>query len=123
MPQLEEILSYETRVWEALVTGDKASDEALLMPEFLGVYPEGFANAEDHSAQLNGGASVADYALSEARLLPVGGDHVMLSYLAEFRRVGRSEAEAMYVSSLWQRQGDGWRNLFSQDTPVGPGVV
>ena len=46
----------------------------------------------------------------------------MLCYRASFRRVGGDAREAMYVSSLWQRDAKGWRNLFSQDTPVGPAV-
>ena len=28
----------------------------------------------------------------------------------------------MFVSSLWQRQGGAWINLFSQDTPAGAAV-
>lgn len=122
LPELDEMLALETRVWEALVRGDAAADAELLLPEFLGVYPDGFAGGEDHAGQLDGGPTVAEFTLSEARLLPVGAAHVMLSYRAAFRRVGREAEEAMYVSSLWQRDGAGWRNLFSQDTPVGEGV-
>lgn len=121
-PTIEEMLKLETRVWQALVTGDGAADAALLLPEFLGVYPDGFAGAEDHAGQLDGGPTVAAFTLSQARVLPVGEAHVMLCYHAAFRRVGRAAGEAMYVSSLWQREGEGWRNLFSQDTPVGDAV-
>lgn len=122
-PTIEEILDLERRVWGALVRGDAAGDADLLCPGFLGVYPDGFAGREDHAGQLSGGPAVAEFTLSEARLLPVGRDHAMLCYLARFRRVSAATQEAMYVSSLWQRDGaGGWRNLFSQDTPVGPGV-
>jgi hypothetical protein len=121
-PTIAEILALERQVWQALVSGDADADAAVLLPEFLGVYPDGFAGREEHAGQLAGGPTVAGFTLSEARLLPVGADHVMLSYRAEFRRVDRRAAEAMYVSSLWQRNEDGWRNLFSQDTPVGAGV-
>ena len=119
---IEDLLTLERRVWQALVDGDAAEDADLLLPEFLGVYPDGFAGRDDHAGQLNSGPTVAEYALSEARVLPVGQGHAMLCYRAAFRRVGAAESEAMYVSSLWQRDGDGWRNLFSQDTPVGPAV-
>ncbi|MDU8926469.1 nuclear transport factor 2 family protein [Alisedimentitalea sp. MJ-SS2] len=121
-PTIAEMLALEEVVWRALVTGDRNADHDMLLPEFLGVYPDGFAGRDDHSGQLEAGPSVASYDLSKARLLPVGQDHVMLCYLARFRRVGVRENEAMYVSSLWQRGPEGWRNLFSQDTPVGPGV-
>lgn len=119
---LNEILEMEQRVWRALCEGDGAADEALLMPGFVGVYPDGVSGREAHAGQLDAGASVATYALNEARVLPVGAEHVMLIYNVRFRRIGRDADEAMYVSSLWQRVEDGWRNLFSQDTPHGEGV-
>ena len=121
-PSLDEMLTLERRVWQALVDGDAAGDAALLLPEFLGVYPDGFAGRADHAGQLEAGPSVAEFTLGEARLFAVGADHVMLCYRASFRRVGGDAREAMYVSSLWQRDAKGWRNLFSQDTPVGPAV-
>ncbi len=115
---LAELLAMETRVWQALLEGDAGQDRALLLPEFLGVYPSGFSGREGHAEQLEGGPSVARYHLSEARVLPVGERHVMLCYRAEYLRIGAAGEEAMYVSSLWQREGAAWRNLFSQDTPV-----
>ncbi len=122
MGTLDEMLVLERRVWQALVTGDGAADAALLAPGFVGVYPDGIAGAGDHAGQLDAGPTVADYTLSEAHIMPVGADHVMLIYRAAFTRVGAGAEEAMYVSSLWRREAGGWRNTFSQDTPVGPPV-
>ncbi|SLN69951.1 hypothetical protein PEL8287_03895 [Roseovarius litorisediminis] len=116
---LKEILVCEHAVWRALVEGDAAADKNLLLPDFLGVYPTGFAGRDDHAGQLSGGPSVERYALTEARLLEVGKDHRLLCYRAEYLRIGETQSEAMYVSSLWQRTGAGWKNLFSQDTRVG----
>lgn len=115
---LTALLEVETRVWEALRQGDAGADAALLLPEFLGVYPTGFSGPADHAGQLDSGPSVAAYKLSEARAFAVGERHAMLCYRAAYRRTGSEQDEAMYVSSLWQREGQGWRNLFSQDTPV-----
>ncbi len=126
MGTLDEMLALEHRVWQALLTGDGAADAALLAPGFVGVYPDGIAGAAngagDHAGQLDAGPTVANYTLSEARIMPVGADHVMLIYRAAFTRVGAGAEEAMYVSSLWRREAGGWRNIFSQDTPVGPPV-
>lgn len=112
-----ELLGHETRVWLALQQGDCAANTALLAPSFLGVYPSGFSDRAGHVAQLTGGPSIASFDLSAARAFAVGRDHAMLCYTARFIRAGREEAEHMYVSSLWQRDGQGWRNVFSQDTP------
>ncbi|WP_422028941.1 DUF4440 domain-containing protein [Roseovarius sp.] len=117
-PDLQEILALEEAVWQALVSGDAAADAALLAPDFLGVYPSGFAGREEHAGQLADGPSVASYALSEARLVPAGAGHVLLCYRADYRWARDGAASAMYVSSLWRRDANGWRNLFSQDTPA-----
>ena len=121
-PDLTEILDLENAVWQALVTGDADADHALLLPEFLGVYPSGFSDRDGHSGQLSAGPSVQDYTLTDARLTPVGTEHVMLSYRADYRRIDVLARDVMYVSSLWQRSGSVWRNLFSQDTPAEPGT-
>ncbi|WP_116133755.1 nuclear transport factor 2 family protein [Tropicimonas sp. IMCC34043] len=117
--ELETMLACETAVWQALLTGDAAADAALLEAGFLGVYATGFGDRAEHAAQLAGGPTVAGYRLSEARLLPLAPGVVLLAYRADFTRVGASEEEAMYVSSIWRRDGDGWRNVFSQDTAAG----
>ena len=115
---LEPVLASERAVWDALVAGDAAADAALLAPEFLGVYPTGFAGRADHVAQLAAGPTVAAYALSDVRLVPMGPDHALLAYRADYTRAGGARIEAMFVSSVWRREGAGWVNIFSQDTPV-----
>ncbi|MCU9837787.1 nuclear transport factor 2 family protein [Ruegeria sp. WL0004] len=118
MDRLNELLEQETQVWQALVSGDGAADAALLSPEFLGVYSDGFAGRDAHAGQLAGGPTVISFELSEARVIELAPDCAVLSYLARFRRVGRDGDEQMFVSSIWRRQAGGWINLFSQDTPA-----
>jgi len=115
---LDQILAMEHAVWSALVAGDAAADGALRDPGFLGVYPTGFAGRADHVAQLAAGPTVAEYRISGAQVLPMGPDHALLAYRADYRRAGAATDEAMYVASVWRRDGAGWVNLFSQDTPA-----
>lgn len=115
---LTEILEQETRVWQALVEGNAEADKAALHADFLGVYPSGFATRSDHCDQLQEGPTVSSFELTNPRLLQLGKDHVCLSYLAVYHRPGAASRDTMYVSSIWQRQGQGWLNLFSQDTPT-----
>ena len=119
---LAELLAAETGVWQALNAGDAEADAAVLAPEFIGVYPDGIAGADIHAGQLDDGPTIADYALSQARAMAVGEGHGLLVYHVRYLRAGKREWEAMYVSSLWRREAAGWRNLFSQDTPVGAAV-
>lgn len=115
--RLEDVVALETRVWQALVDGAASADEDLLLPDFLGVYPTGFSDRAGHAEQLAHGPSIASYHLEQARVIAVGPDHVILSYLATFKRAKADASEQMYVSSLWARRDGRWRNLFSQDTP------
>jgi hypothetical protein len=117
---VDEVLRFETAVWQALVDGDQNADGRLLAADFLGVYPTGFAGRDGHVAQLSHGPTVASFELSSVRALEVGDDAVLLVYRAEYQRVSdgpEPDSEAMYVSSLWCRRGERWVNTFSQDTP------
>lgn len=115
---LEELRQCETRVWEALVQGDQQADAQALHADFLGVYPDGFAGKAEHVQQLEDGPTIARFALSACRVLPLTQDCAVFSYRAEFLRPSRQVPEAMYVSSIWQRTAGGWVNVFSQDTPA-----
>jgi len=115
---LEFFVGLERAVWDALVAGDAEADAACLSEDFLGVYPSGFSGRSGHSRQLANGPTVAAYRIMHARILTVAPGHVLLAYLAAYRRPGSDRDEAMYVSSLWSDRDGGWRNVFSQDTPV-----
>lgn len=119
MAGLDDILALERAVWEALRQGDAAADAALLAEGFVGLYATGFAGRAEHAGQLAQGPTVAAYRLSEARLLALAEEVVLLAYRADYRRVGGAEEEAMYVASVWRLGPEGWRNIFSQDTAVG----
>ncbi|MFB7251913.1 DUF4440 domain-containing protein [Microbacterium sp. NPDC056234] len=108
----------ESKVWAAQVSGDADADRELLSGDFVGVYPTGFAARDDHVEQLSNGPVIASFTISHARLIVVSAVSVMLSYRADYKRPGGSQSEAMFVSSLWGRDGGRWQNTFSQDTPV-----
>ena len=116
---IEQLLELETAVWTALASGDKEADTRLLADNFLGVYPSGFAVKADHTGQLQNGPTIATYTLSEAKLMSLAENVVLLSYRADYTRRNGSEIgelETMYISSIWQKIDDEWKNVFSQDT-------
>ncbi len=120
---IADFIRLETEVWYALVGGDAQADARLLSDDFLGVYPSGFADRSDHVGQLADGPTVAEFELSEERLVTLTNTVVLFSYRADFRRSRSAEAserEVMYVSSLWCLRNDSWVNVFSQDTPRSP---
>ncbi len=112
------LVELETQVWQSLVDGDPAADEALLADDFVGVYPTGLADRAEHVGQLAGGPTVATFELSDVRAFAVADDSWMLTYRAEYVRPRPDTLpESMYVSSLWCRRHGRWVNVFSQDTP------
>lgn len=117
---VDEILECEHKVWNALVDGNQQADAAALHHDFLGVYSSGFAAKDDHVDQLAQGPTIKSYQLLDARTMPLGEGHVLLSYKATFTRASRDDPEDMYVSSIWKHTRQGWVNVFSQDTPADP---
>lgn len=116
--EIEELIGLETEVWQALVAGDPEADARLLAEDFVGVYPTGFADRDDHCEQLSGGPTVRTFALSEARMFVVSETAMLLSYRAVYERATEdARSESMYVSSLWCQRHARWVNVFSQDTP------
>ncbi len=118
------ILEHEQKVWQALVDGDAELDRQMLSDDFLGVYPSGFSDRLGHVAQLADGPSMSAFELSEARLMSLGDDQVLLAYRADYQPhvAGPDDPwKAMYISSLWSYRDGRWVNVFSQDTPVNEG--
>ena len=59
---------------------------------------------------------LGDYRIVPMAMVLIGYVIAARIYLARWTRRGVETAEAMYVSSIWRRDDDGWRNIFSQDT-------
>lgn len=95
---LSEIAGFERRVWDALVAGDKAADLALLHPDFIGVYSDGFANRDAHSGQLDHGPGIRCYDLDQITTVPLGEGHALITYRATFQRGAPHRPEVMFVS-------------------------
>ena len=115
---IEDIISCERRVWNALMTGDATADMALLHSEFIRVYSDGFSGRDGHVGQLENGPTITSFALSEITVKPLGADHALICYLATLQRRTRTTSEQMFVSSIWRQENNGWINIFSQDTPA-----
>ncbi len=118
MIELTELVELETAVWRALQSGDAAADVASLSEDFLGVYPTGFSTRDEHGQQLDGGPTVAQFSISNARMMSVSEGNALLSYQADFSRPGEGKTVRWFVSSLWSLRDGRWVNTFSQDTPA-----
>lgn len=114
-PRIEDFLRLEAKVWQALADGDPEEDARLLSDDFLGVYPTGFADRSDHTAQLVDGPTIATFALHDARLVSISESAAILSYRADYehaRTTAAGEAESMSVRT----------HLPASETPGGHGA-
>ena len=99
----ESFLEKEKKVWEALQNGDGDADAAQLTDDFLGVYPTGFSNKNQHRKMLDNGPIVAEYSLHNAQIRVLGENIVLLCYLAHYTPITNSEVgsyTSMYISSI-----------------------
>ena len=112
---LEFFVSLERQVWEALRSGDGAADARLLADDFLGVYDSGFSSKHEHVAQVAQGPTVSRFEVEIPRLLRLSSGLALLAYRANWRD-RNGNARSAYITSVWARGKDGWRNIFSQDT-------
>jgi len=100
----KELLKLEKKIWDALVSGDRAADSELLSDDFTGVYPSGFEGKEDHFAQLDSGPTIQRYRLSNVSMKVLSTEVTLLCYRADFSRAHAGETnldEIMYVTSIW----------------------
>ncbi|MBH41137.1 MAG: DUF4440 domain-containing protein [Candidatus Magasanikbacteria bacterium] len=114
-------LEKEKKVWEALKNGDSNADAAQLTDDFLGVYPTGFSNKNQHRKMLDNGPIVAEYSLHNPKIRTLTEDMVLLCYLAHYTPITSGKIEtksSMYISSIWEKVDGVWKNSFSQDTPT-----
>ena len=110
-------VSLERQVWEALRHGDGTADALLLADNFLGVYESGFGSKAEHVAQVSSGPVVSSFDIEEPRLMRLSPVLALLAYRARWRDAA-SSLRCAYISSVWARDREGWRNVFSQDTNI-----
>ncbi len=118
-PELTDFaLGLETQVWRALLAGDPDADRALLSDDFLGVYPTGFSDREEHATQLADGPTVVDYEIRSPQAVEIAPGVIQFAYDAHYRRKSDAPMERMYIMSIWAEREGQWVNTFSQDTPA-----
>jgi len=108
-------ITLEQQVWDALCRGDGEADAKLLAENFLGVYHSGFASKAEHVGQIANGPVVSQVELETPRLMRLSPDVALLAYRARWHD-GNGNPRRAYITSIWERGKEGWRNIFSQDT-------
>lgn len=123
LPELSELTELEHRGWRSLCDGTGAEVYGeLLTADGVMVLAHGQALDRDAVvASLRDAPPWREYAIEDARLVPLGPDAAALVYRGSASRDGAGPFTA-WMTSVYVRRGDAWALAVYQQTPVpGPG--
>jgi hypothetical protein len=119
---METLIEREREAWDASGAGDGAwyrenlTEDARLI--FAGV-PEALGREVTATAVDESTGGWEHYELQQVRLVSLGEDAALLTYLAVARRSGEESDFVASISTAYVRQGDRWLLAFHQQTPQG----
>ncbi|HJU46907.1 MAG TPA: DUF4440 domain-containing protein [Gaiellaceae bacterium] len=117
MPTLDELLTLEQGFWRA--AGHRDAYAAHLAADAVHVFP-GWGATTDNERVL-GAVETVDpwetFSIDEPSLVELGADAVALVYTAHARRAGQ-DAYVAAITSVYRRDGDGWKLVIHQQTPL-----
>ena len=123
MPDLlETLIAREREAWDASGEGDgqwyrdNLTDDALLI--FAGV-PEAMGREVTASAVDESTGGWEHYELQSVKLVTLGADAALLTYLGVARRGGEDNDFVASISTAYVKQGERWLLAFHQQTPQG----
>jgi len=116
MEKIDTFINLEKKIWEAFINGNYEQDLRYLDNNFLGVYSSGYSNRTEHAEPLKKSPIAIKYEMSDIKLLHLADNCYLLAYYVEWVRKSNNQTEKMYVSSIWQKVENQWKNTFSQDS-------
>lgn len=113
---LDAIIELERGFWKA--AGDRRAYAANLAADAVHVLPGlGIADRDTVLQEVAGADRWESYEISDAQLVGAGDTAAALVYRARARRAGQPEYRAA-ITSLYRREGDAWKLLLHQQTPI-----
>lgn len=99
--------------WEAWKNRDAASNDAVIHADFKAYCPDSTRRSGKPTAQQMADEPISGYALSQFRVVPVGGDAALVTYFAEIETPD-SVRHHMAVGEFWiSREGEWFIRGFS----------
>ncbi len=119
---LKDMLESKIRAeWEALKRKDKKAYGELLADDYQGVEVDGQGERSKTQAinEVERG-NIHDYTLFGLKLTPLGTDAAFVIYevTMEFPPRAQVRYSRVYVSELWTKRGEQWKELHYQETNV-----
>jgi hypothetical protein len=119
-PEIEAILvALKAAAMRATEKADVAFYASYLADNAIGVTPAGIFNKQQILEGMRSGKTVRSSKIEDSRAVALGPDAGLVTYRATFEAPGEAPVE-MFVSTLYRRYHDGWKGVFTQQTPLPP---
>lgn len=115
MSEHDEVIELERRLLDRAVRADPVAVTELLTPDFVEVGASGDRWDRTSIVAALAASPDADAEMREIRVVALGDDAVLLTYLAETRAIPRVRSRR---ASVWVRADGRWRMRYHQGTPT-----
>ena len=116
----EHLISREMALYAAYKRHEMSAIDALLADDFHEIGSSGRFYSKPEVLAAMKGIRVIDYSFERFGVLPVDGNHAIVTYILAINRIenGQPRLNRAFRSSLWRKQDGEWRIVFHQATPL-----
>ena len=115
-----EIVRLERLQWDAIKKKDKATLAALLAKDYFDFGSAGRVNRATTLASgwLNDDESLSDFTIEDPQVLQLDDHTALITYRGTYRGTvqGKPDSGSGFYSDLYQKQGQKWFSVFTQDS-------
>ena len=120
-PTKDALMAIEKQGWEAWKNHTPETFENILSSKYLAFGPKGrIDKAASVKMFADAKCDIKSYAISDEQMNMLGSDTAVLTFKAAQDGTcdGKKIPAAVWASSVYVREGDGWKNLFYAENPV-----
>jgi hypothetical protein len=109
IPELTEAISARlTAQWDGWKNQDAPSNNAIIAEDFISFWPDGSRHTGKPTAQQMSEQPITGYKLSQLRVVPVGADEALVTYIADVKTPGDIAQFQMAVGEVWVKRNSQW---------------
>ncbi len=103
----EAISARLTAQWEGWKNQDPAPNDAIIADDFHSFWPDGSRHTGRPTAQQMAEQPISGYELSQLRVVPVGADEALVTYIADIKTPDNVEHQ-LAVGEAWVKRKGQW---------------
>jgi hypothetical protein len=94
--------------WEGWKNQDPVPNNAIVADDFHSSWPDGSSHVGRPTAKQMAEQPIAEYKLSQFRVVPVGADTALVTYFADIKTPGVNVEHHMTVGEVWVKRNGQW---------------